>query len=193
LWAAVSAGFLVWHRPLWDHDIVMLTAALAVAAGVGIAGLLGEGRLSARAAVAACVLVIAATIAYHSQRTLAGESRGIEWATTVLRDHTPKGSEVASDLPIIPFLADRRQPGVLVDTSTTRIGSGWLTQGMIVRSIDRSRLSAVVIGHNLASERQVMRAVRARFPFSLSRARVSLPREKPTEVRIFYLKPPRAR
>src|SRR5262249_48210837 len=88
--------------------------------------------------------------------------------------------------PIIPFLADRRQPGVLVDTSTTRIASGWLTQRTIVRSIGRSRLSAVVIGHNFASERQGGRAGRARVPLSLCRGEVSLPREKPTVVRICF-------
>jgi len=193
LWAAVSFAFLFWHRPLWDHDIVMLTASLGVASGVGIAALLGEGRLAARAAVVACAVVIAATIAYQFQRLPAGESEGIEWAATELCSQTPRNSEVASDLPIIPFLADRRQPGLLVDTSTTRIGSGWLTQRTIVGSIGRSRLSAVVLGHNLASERQVVRAVRARFPFSLSRAGVDIPGEKPTVVRIFFATPRNAR
>jgi 4-amino-4-deoxy-L-arabinose transferase-like glycosyltransferase len=186
LWAAASLAFVVWHRPLWDHDIVMVTASLAVAAGVGISALLREGRLAARAAVGACALVIAATITHQFQRSPAGQSKGIEWAAAELRHHTSRNSEVASDLPIIPFLADRRQPGVLVDTSTTRIRSGWLTQRTIVRTIGRSRLSAVVIGHNLASEPQVVRAVRARFPFSLSRAGVSLPGERPTVVRIFF-------
>jgi len=89
LWAAVSAAFLAWHRPLWAHDVVMLTAALSVAAGDGLAGLLSEDRLAPRALAGACAVVIAATIAHHAGRSPAGESPGVEWAATVLRQHTP--------------------------------------------------------------------------------------------------------
>jgi hypothetical protein len=186
LWVAVSAVFLAWHRPLWGHDVVMLTAALAVASGVGLAQLLTGDSPAPKTLAAACVLVIAATIAHHMQRTPAGESSGIEWAAGVLRSHTPKGSEVASDLPIIPFLADRRQPGALIDTSTTRVASGSLTTATIIGEIERDPLSAVVIGHNLASDRQVIHAVLARFPFSVRRSDVGLPGEKPTTVRIYF-------
>ena len=189
LWAAVSAAFLAWHRPLWAHDVVMLTAALSVAAGVGLATLLSEDRLGAKALAGVCGVVVAATIAHHMGRTPAGESPGVEWAAAVLRHDTPAGSEVASDLPIIPFLADRHQPGDLIDTSTTRVESGWLPTPTIVREIDRDPLSAVVLGHNLASNRQVVQAVRARFPFSVQRADVSLPGESPATVRLYLPKP----
>lgn len=189
LWAAVSGVFLAWHRPLWAHDIVMLTAALAVASGVGLAHLLTEGRLAPKALAAGCVLVVAASIAHHIQRTPAGEDSGIKWAVSVLRARTPDGSEVASDLPIIPFLANRRQPGALVDTSRTRVGSGWLTTQTIVGEIDHDRLSAVVLGHNLAADAKVVRAVRARFPFSVRRGDVTLAGEKPTTVRLYFPKP----
>jgi Dolichyl-phosphate-mannose-protein mannosyltransferase len=185
LWVVVSAAFLVWHRPLWAHDVVMLTAALALASGVGLAALLNERRLAPRALAAVCVLVIAASIAHHTQRTPGRESSGIEWAANVLRARTPAGSEVASDLPIVPVLADRRQPGALIDTSATRLGSGWLTTGEITGEIVRDRLSAVVIGHTFASNPQVVRAVRRRFPLSVERAGVSLPGEKPTTVRLY--------
>jgi hypothetical protein len=185
LWAAVSAVFLAWHRPLWAHDIVLLTAALALAAGVGLAALFSVVRLAPRALAAVCALVIAASVAHHVDRTPTGESSGIEWAAEVLRASTPPGSEVASDLPIIPFLADRRQPGALIDTSTTRIGSDWLPTATIIREIDHDPLSAVVIGHNLAFEREVIRAVRARFPYSVRRDDVSLPGEKPRTVRVY--------
>src|SRR4029077_19273489 len=108
LWAGTSGVLLAWHRSLWAHDIVMLPAALAVASGVGLAALLAERRLAPRAIAAACVFVMAASIAQHIQRTSAGESLGIQRAAAVLHARTPLGSEVASDLPIIPFLADRR-------------------------------------------------------------------------------------
>src|SRR5919197_805946 len=189
LWAAASAAFLAWHRPLWAHDIVMLTAALAVASGVGLATLLAEDRVAPRALAAVCGLVIAASIAHHMERTPAGENSGIEWAATVLRERTPEGSEVASDLPIIPFLANRRQPGPLIDTSTTRLESGWLTKRRIIREINRERLSAVVIGHNLAPDREVVRAVDARFPFSVQLTHIGLPGEKPVTLRLYFSQP----
>jgi Dolichyl-phosphate-mannose-protein mannosyltransferase len=185
LWAAVSAAFLAWHRPLWAHDVVMLTATLALASGGGLAALLAARRLAPRALAAVCVLVIAASIAHHTQRTPGRESSGIEWAANVLRARTPAGSEVASDLPIVPVLADRRQPGTLIDTSATRVGSDWLTTREIIGEIVRDRLSAVVIGHTFASNPQVVRAVRRRFPFSVGRGGVSLPGEKPTIVRLY--------
>ena len=191
LWAATSVVFLAWHRPLWAHDIVMLTAALAVASGVGLATLLTERRLAPRAIAAACVFVMAASIAHNIQRTSAGESSGIQRAAAVLHARTPHGSEVASDLPIIPFLADRRQPGALVDTSSTRLGSGWLAKGKIIGMIEGDQLSAVVIGHNFASDRQLVRAVRARFPFSVRLANVSLPEGKPSTVRLYFRFPQR--
>jgi hypothetical protein len=186
LWAAASAAFLAWHRPLWAHDIVMLTAALAVASGVGVASLLAESRRAPKALAVACVLVIAASIAHHMQRAPAGENSGIKRAAAILRARTPEGSEVASDLPIIPFLANRRQPGALIDTSATRLGSGWLPTATIIREIGRDRLSAIVIGHTLASDRQVVRAVHARFPFSVRQPDISPPGEKPTTVWLYF-------
>jgi 4-amino-4-deoxy-L-arabinose transferase-like glycosyltransferase len=189
LWAAASAVFLALHKPLWAHDIVQLAAALAVASGVGLTTLLTERGLLQRALAGACALVIGASIAHHALRTSGGESSGINWAAAVLRARTPSGSEVVSDLPIIPFLADRRQPGILVDTSTTRLGSRWLTTGTIIGQITHDRLAAVVIGHNFASNRQVVRAVQARFPFSVRRDDVSLAGEKPTTVRVYLPRP----
>jgi hypothetical protein len=185
LWAAASGAFLIWHRPLWDHDVVILTVSLAVASGVGLATLLVESRLVLRAAAAVCVLVMAAIIAHHFQRVSGGgESAGVEWAAAVLRTHTPQHSEVASDWPIIPFLADRRQPGALVDTSWTRLGSGWLTRAEILRAIDRNRVSAVVVGHNFAADRMLLQALAIRFPVVLRRNGVMLP-EGSGDIRIY--------
>jgi 4-amino-4-deoxy-L-arabinose transferase-like glycosyltransferase len=185
LWAAVSGAFLLWHRPLWDHDVVVLTVSLAVASGVGLATLLADSRLVSRAAVAACALAMAATIAHHVQRASSGESAGAGWAAAILRAHTPQGSEVASDWPIIPFLADRRQPGELVDTSSTRLGSGWLTRAKILRTIDRNRVSAVVVAHNFAADPTLLEALAFRFPVVIRRNGVSLPGERSADIRIY--------
>jgi 4-amino-4-deoxy-L-arabinose transferase-like glycosyltransferase len=185
LWAAVSAAFLAWHRPLWAHDVVMLTVALAVSAGVGIAALLAERRPIPRVVAGFCAVVIAASLAHHVERTPPGEDAGVAWAAGILRANTPPGSEVASDLPIVPFLADRRQPGALIDTSRTRLESGSLTTSMIVDQINRDPLSAVIIGHNFASSHAIIRAAQARFPFTVQRAGLTLAGERPSRVRLY--------
>jgi 4-amino-4-deoxy-L-arabinose transferase-like glycosyltransferase len=190
LWAAVLAALLIWHNPLWAHDVVPLTASLALTSGVGLAALLADSRAVSRAAGAACALVVAVTLTYHLVRTPPGESAGILWAAAVLRAHTPEGSTVASDLPIVPFLADRRQPANLVDTSNTRVLSGWLKRSAILRSIERDHVSAVVIGQNFGLDRRLVRAVHARFPVVVYRNGVVQPGKKPRTLRI-YLPPGR--
>jgi hypothetical protein len=185
LWVAASGALLAWHRPLWAHDAVLLTVSLAVASGVGLATLMVNSRVVPRAVAAGCVVLIAATLVHHVQETFGGESPGIKWAAEVLRNHTTSGSKVASDLPIIPFLADRRQPGTLVDTSWTRLGSGWLTRAEVLRTIDRDHVSAVVVGHNFAADPKLLRALRVRFPVVLRTGGVSLPGEGRVEVRIY--------
>jgi 4-amino-4-deoxy-L-arabinose transferase-like glycosyltransferase len=191
LWALVSFAFLAWHRPLWAHDIVMLSAALAVSAGIGLAALLAQPRLIARAVAGVCAIVIAATVAHHLGRSVPDEDGGVAWAAAVLRANTPPGSRVVSDVPIVPYLADRRQPGSLIDTSRTRLESGWLTPAEILEHIDHDPLSAVVIGHGFASMPRVVRATRARFPFSLRHAKLTIAGERSRPVRVYLARPPR--
>jgi hypothetical protein len=178
LWAACAGVLLIWHRPLWSHDVTALIVSLAVAGGVGLTALLVEPRPVSRALAATCAVVIAASIASHVQRPSAGESNGIKWAVTVLRTRTPTGSDVASDLPIIPFLAHRRQPATLVDTSTTRIGSGFLTRSQILSALERARVTAVVVGNNFALDPKLVQAIRRSFPLVLSRQGVKIPGQK---------------
>ena len=185
LWAATASAFLILHKPLWAHDVVMLTASLAVASAVGLAMLLSDSRLLLRVVASGSVLLVAATITHHLSEVTRGESRGIEWAAAALRSRTPQGSEVASDLPIVPFLANRRQPGAIVDTSWTRLGSGSLTEAEFLHTAERDRVSAVVVGHNFARDPKLRRALKGRFPVVLREKGVSLPGERPEELRIF--------
>ena len=186
LWVACAAVFLSWHRPLWSHDVTVLIVALAIAGGVGLAALLVEPRRASRVAAALCAVVIAASIAHHAQRTSAGESTGVKWAVGVLRARTRIGSHVASDVPIIPFLADRLEPDMLVDTSSTRIGSGWLTRSTILGSLERARVSAVVVGNNFALDPRLVQAIHRRFPLVLSRYDVTIPgRAQRVSLRIY--------
>jgi 4-amino-4-deoxy-L-arabinose transferase-like glycosyltransferase len=186
LWPALTAVFLVWHRPLWAHDVTPLRIGLAVASGIGLAVLLREPRKLGLAIGTTSVAVIAGMIVYQSSRAPAGESGGIEWGAAALRSHTPEGSEVASDLPIIPFYADRRQPGNLVDSSWTRVGTGWLTPSQFLSTVKRDRVSAVVLGHNnFAGDETLERAVRQQYPRVLTRKGVEIPGEARFVLRIY--------
>jgi hypothetical protein len=184
VWAVVSALFLIWHRPLWAHDVVILIVALAVAAGVGLAPLLSGPHRGLAAIAAVLVFVAAASIAHHVQRTSDTERSAIKWAAAVLERRTRRGSEIASDLPIIPYLADRRQPGALVDTSRTRFGAASLTRAEILKSIDRDRVSAVVAGHLFAADPNLLQALHNRFPIVVRRTGVDLG-EGPVDLRIY--------
>ena len=56
------------------------------------------------------------------------------------------GVLVASDLPIVPFLADRRMPGDLVDTSAVRFATGSLTP----RRVRLAHARVYVVGREFA-------------------------------------------
>jgi hypothetical protein len=70
---------------------------------------------------------------------------------------------------IVLFLADRRQPGALVDTSWTRLDSGRLTKAEIARSIERSRAKSVVAANTFTVVPGLLRSLQSRFPVVLHR------------------------
>ena len=158
IWSATSAAFLIWHRPLWAHDVVLLTVSLAVASGVGLATWLTASESARRAAAFACLLAMAVLVALHSSRTVQGESGGVRWAAGVLGNYAPPRSKVVSDWPIISVFASRSEPGQLVDTSWTRLASGWLPRGAILRTIDLDRVTAVVVALTLAPDQKLRQA-----------------------------------
>ena len=147
----------------------MLTVSLAVSSAVGLAALVAQPRRPLQAVAIACVVVVGATMVHHLQRTSRGQSAGVEWATAAVRAHTSRDSEVVSDLPIVPFLAHRRQPGALVDTSWTRLDSGWLTKAEIVRWIERSGAKSVVAANTFTVVPGLLRFLKSRFPVVVHR------------------------
>ena len=184
LWVASSAVFVALNRPLWAHDVVMLTASLAVASGIGIATLFDDARILSRVLATGCAFIIAATLLHHLPRSSPSQDPDIASAAAFLRNHTAPGSEVASDLPIIPFLADRREPGPLVDTSWTRVGSGWLTPTEFLHTLERDHVGAVILGHNLNLDAPLLKALRTRFVKEFSELALALPGERAHKLEI---------
>jgi hypothetical protein len=127
LWVAAAIGFLLLQKPLLDHHFVLLAAALATAAAASLGS--GRGRLGVALLALAAVTAVAGWVQDYRQidRSTKPEPVEIRQAAHVVRVLTRSNELVASDLPIVPYLADRREPGRLVDTSAVRFASGSLT------------------------------------------------------------------
>jgi 4-amino-4-deoxy-L-arabinose transferase-like glycosyltransferase len=144
LWAWVAAAivFLLLQKPLLDHHFVLLAAALGTAAGASLAS--GRGRLGLALLGVAAVTAVAGWVQDYRQihRSTQPEPAEIRDAARVVHGMTRPGALVASDLPIVPYLADRREPGNLVDTSAVRFASGSLTP----QEVRRARARVYVAG-----------------------------------------------
>ena len=168
LWPLAASVFLVWHRPLLDHHLVLLAVALAVAAGSALGALLATGERLAAPAAALAALFVAVGLVQEARRLddARAERRDVVAAAAMLRERTRRTDVVAADLPIVPFLARRRVPGVLVDTSIVRFSTRSLTPRSAARALRAPRVRAVVVGRAFASYPELMASVRRSFPAS---------------------------
>jgi 4-amino-4-deoxy-L-arabinose transferase-like glycosyltransferase len=148
LWAWVAAAivFLVLQVPLLDHHFVLLAAALATAAGASLTSVPGRARI-----VALGIVFLGAAAGWvqdyrQIDRSSEAEPAEVRRAAAAVRALTRPGELVASDLPIVAYLADRREPGDLVDTSAVRFATGSLTP----RDVDRAPVRVYVAGREFA-------------------------------------------
>ena len=171
----MSAAFLVAQQPLLDHHFVLLAATLAVPAGAGLGAAVTRVPVPARYAVAgAAVLALAVGFAQEERRLWRqdGEPPGVTWAADQLRARTGPDELVGTDLPIVAYLADRRVPGQLVDTSFVRLGTGSLTDAEILEELEGVR--AVVVGREFANRPVLMSELAALYPRRLERDGVTI-------------------
>lgn len=167
-WIAATAAFLVYQRPLLDHHFVMLAAVLAVTAGAGLGAAVARiprpARLAAAGVAALALVAGMAQEARRLDRVGNDELPSVRWAAGELRERTRPDALVASDLPIVAYLADRRMPGNLVDTSFVRLDSGSLTNAEILETLEPERIPAVAVGRLFAKRPELMGELRARYP-----------------------------
>jgi hypothetical protein len=165
LWAALSVAFLGYHHPLHDNHLVLLPVVLAVPAGIA----LGEVARRARRqdlAVGALALVLAAGYVQQQRRVVLDdvpEEPELVRAAELLRRETRPGDLVVSDQPIVPFLADRRVDGPLVDLARLRFATGSLTSADVLERLDRANVAAVVVGRALAEQPRVIGVLRRNY------------------------------
>jgi 4-amino-4-deoxy-L-arabinose transferase-like glycosyltransferase len=151
LWTLLPASvlFLLAVPALLDHHLVLLSAAVAIAAGPSLA--LGVAAIRPRAlrltGTALLVLLVGAGL-YQEQRRLhrndLPERPEVLWAAEALDAVTGPGDVVVTDRQVIGFLASREQPGQLVDVSNTRISGGGISEARLAAEIERSHAAAVV-------------------------------------------------
>jgi len=87
----------------------------------------------------------------------------IRWAIEQIRTRTPSNKLVVSDLPIVPYLAGRRMPGQLIDTSIGRIALEDLPPRNVLELIDDSHPSAAIIGRMFQTKSTIVDGIRSRF------------------------------
>ena len=141
--------FTLTMKPLLDHHLVLLATALAVPVGATL------GRLPRPALVVLALFVCAGL--YQERHRLARndvpERPSYRWAAQQLERRTAPGDLVVSDIPSIPYLAHRREPGQLIDASHAR---------------------AVVVGRNFLTKPAIVRGIAKRYPVKLRNGEVTI-------------------
>lgn len=169
LWIVTGYAFILAMHPLSDHHIVFLAVSIALPAGVGLGLLVAELGLRRPAGIALAAAVAAFAIAgivkqRHEMVTAAApEPPEIAWAVRQLRAHTTPGQLVVSDLPIVPYFARRQMPGQLIDTSIGRIALEDLPPAGVLRIIDQTKPTAVIIGRMFQTKPAIVSGIRARY------------------------------
>ena len=145
-WVAAAAVFLLLQVPLLDHHFVLLAAALGTAAGVSLAS--ARVPLLLATLGIACLGAAAGWIQDYRQigRSSPPEPAEVRAAARAVRALAQPQELVASDLPIVPYLGDRRMPGELVDTSAVRFASGSLTP----RDVAAAPVRVYVVGREFS-------------------------------------------
>lgn len=172
-WIGASAVFLMVQQPLQDHHFVLLATALAVPAGAGVGALVVHTRRARRGAVVAfAVIMLGLAVAQELRRLsdLNPSPQQVTWAVDRVRTATQPDDLVATDLPIVPYLADRRMPGQLVDLGFVRLPL--LTDEEILAELDG--VHAVVVGRELVKRPELLRELVARYPRKLERDGVTI-------------------
>jgi hypothetical protein len=164
-WAAISLAFLAYHHPLHYNHLLVLPVVLAVPAGIALAAL--AERLPWRN-VALGALAVLLVAGYVQQQRRVGhddvpEEPELVAVARVLERETRPDDLVVSDHSIVPFLADRRVAGLLVDTALLRFETGSLTDAEVLRELEEWKVRAVVAGRAFTTRPALLRGLEARY------------------------------
>jgi hypothetical protein len=174
LWAGalLCALFLLWHHPLHDNHLVLLSVALAVPVGAALA----TARPVLPVAAVAALLVAAGYVqeTHRLERNAAPVRAELRWAASVVDAHSAPADLVVSDEPLVGPLADRRLVGSLIDTAVLRFDSGYLTDREVLAEVDRARPPVVVAGRAFLARPPLLRGLAERYPRRVERDGVTV-------------------
>jgi hypothetical protein len=164
-WPAAGVLFMAWQRPLFAHNVVLLAGAAAVPAAVGLTGLARTvDRRRLQPTVVALGALVLAAYSQATLRAVPAESALVLRAVALVRaDSQPASYVVATDQPIVPFLAHRKVPPPLVDTSWVRLRTGSLSSSKVVALAQADRVALVLAGHRLLDSAPTRRALDSVF------------------------------
>jgi hypothetical protein len=158
--------------------MVLLVTALATTAGVGLGAAVARlPRRGLPAVVTALGLALAAGYAQEYRRLARNdrpEPPEVRWAVAALRAHTRPDELVATDLPIVPYLADRRVAGRLIDSSYGRLLTQTLTTEEILEVLEQKRIRAVLVGRNFRRKPDLVAELARRYPRRLRNGEITL-------------------
>ncbi|MBF6590607.1 MAG: glycosyltransferase family 39 protein [Ktedonobacterales bacterium] len=154
VWALASFVLLLRQQPLFAHHVVLLSPPLALAGGLALvlaareveAGRVRLPRWGELAVVRTAALgVVVAALGVGLARGAVALSAAGQYVpvaqlrmAVALQATTPPGDTVITDDPYVAALADRDVPPQLVDTSSVRIASGYLTARQLEQVIIRT-------------------------------------------------------
>lgn len=156
-WFVVSL-FLLWRQvPLFVHHLVVLVPPMIAMVVVGFAPLVDMVRGAeftptrlVRWAVGLMLLIVLfasagdSFLVWRGFRALPEQDTVSKQAVTDLRTYISPGREVVTDAQFLAALADRSTPPSLVDTSTVRIQSHYLTEDQLIQEASRSQVQGVL-------------------------------------------------
>lgn len=160
LWAGASYALLIRQQPLFLHHVVLVVPALAltVAAGVpalrdaALAVLARPGPRRATSggprlipwALVGLVVLASLTIGFQESRQAAQPPGQYTAYAAAIAASTQPGDLVVADDQYVVALAGRDVPPQLVDTSTVRIQSGYLTAANLEAIVQQTNVRAVL-------------------------------------------------
>lgn len=153
LWFASTAlTFSLW-KPLWDNYFLWMLVPLAVLAGGGCGRLLAlawEGAQPRwmRAMVGVGALSALLAMGVHTAQSTVWRGRGAETEAVVrdLQRVSAPGEYVASDDPFVVFVAGRRAPPPMADTSHKSIVTGYLRSEEALATVRRYGVRVILLG-----------------------------------------------
>jgi hypothetical protein len=163
VWPASALVFLLWQKPLFDNHMPLLVGSAAPAAAVGL-GLLARSAPRPLLFRAALALGIAAFSIHALIGPVPRETRASKHLVALVRATTsPRQLVIVSDYPTVLIQAKRDTPPDLVDISTVRLVTGYLTPDQVLRDAKDPKVAAVFAGPRL-SQASLRRGLARLFP-----------------------------